>query len=209
MSRLVAVCKGAVARVLETAPEARIRMRESNRSFGIVVSQAFSPYLHAGESTYNDPFDKGCKVKEQITWLIKKGDLLLSSEEKRGQIEFYRRFGPQDPKVFINRFVSSISDNPPLSLAKLPTGEHSKSLPYPRNEIDFPLILDQRSITLVQYDLGSISDMFKRDDTGEYLIARLTAGISLGQTSQWYISFNGTPLVTQPLDSIARSDRTL
>jgi hypothetical protein len=203
MSRLVAVCKGAVAMVLEKALEDRIRMRESNRSFGIVLSQPFSPYLHADQTVYDDPFEKGRKVRGQIMWLIKKGDLLLSNEEKHAQIDFCRRFGPQDPKVFINRFVSSISDNPPLSLAELPPGEHSTLLFHPRDEIDLPLALDQRNITSAQYDLGSISDRFERDDKGEYLTARLTAGISLGKTSRWYISFKGTTLVTLPLDSIA------
>jgi hypothetical protein len=189
--------------VQEQVADSRIRMRESSRSFGIVVSQPFSPYLHAGQTGYDDPFERGHKVREQITWLIKKGDLLLSNEEKHVQVEFCRRFGPNDPKVFINRFVSSISDNPPSSLAELEPGEYSMSLLYPKNGTYSPPALDQRNITSAQYDLEPISDQLEIDDKGEYLTARLRAGISFGKESQWYISFKGTTLVTVPLDSIA------
>jgi hypothetical protein len=124
MCRLLAVCKGAIARRLEQVAGDRIYMRKCPRSYGIIVSQPFSPYLHAGQTFYDDPFDGDRKVREQVSWLVKKGDLILSNEAKHAQIEFCRRFGHQDPRVFINRFVSYTGDDTPQSLEELSSGEH-------------------------------------------------------------------------------------
>jgi hypothetical protein len=97
-------------------------MRKSPSSYGIVVSQSFSSYLHTGQESYIDPFDNGRKVQDQVAWMIKKGDLILSNKAKHEQIVFCRRFRARDPKVFINRFVSYVGDDAPQSLQDIPAG---------------------------------------------------------------------------------------
>ncbi|KAH8880209.1 hypothetical protein GQ53DRAFT_737405 [Thozetella sp. PMI_491] len=49
--------------------------RIARASYGVVVSEVYSPALHFNEDVYADPFDSNMRwAKNQIQWLIKKGD---------------------------------------------------------------------------------------------------------------------------------------
>ena len=111
-----------MAKRLEQSTEDRVRMLKCSESYGISISQPYSAYLHSDEAIYRDPFDDELKAKEQMVWLIKKGDLILSNEPKRASVEFCRRFGVRDPKVFITNLVTYRGRDTPQSLANVPAG---------------------------------------------------------------------------------------
>jgi len=118
----VAVVRGAVAKRLEQSAEDRVYMRKCSKSYGIVVSQPYSTYLHAEEDRYRDGFDNEWKAKEQMVWLLKKGELILSNEPKQASTRFCRRFGITDPREFITNLVIYNGDDTPQSLAGIPSG---------------------------------------------------------------------------------------
>jgi hypothetical protein len=97
-------------------------MLKCSESCGISISQPYSAYLHSDEVIYRDPFDDEWKAKEQMVWLIKKGDLILSNAPKRASVEFCRRFGVRDPRVFITNLITYSGRDTPQSLANVPAG---------------------------------------------------------------------------------------
>jgi len=98
-------------------------MMESSKSYGVVLSQPYSAHLHSPEDKYIDPYDKAPKAKEQVVWLIKRGDLIQSDEPKTGSIGFFRKFGLADSKTFITKFVAYGGPDYPQSFAKVPHGK--------------------------------------------------------------------------------------
>jgi hypothetical protein len=75
------------------------------------------------EDMYRDPFTDEWKSRNQMVWLIKKGDLVLSNEPKQASTEFCRRIGVNDPFEFISSLVIYNGDNTPQSFADIPYGK--------------------------------------------------------------------------------------
>jgi hypothetical protein len=98
-------------------------MRKCRRNYGISVSQSFSSFRHSEDDAYFDPFDGEKKAKGQMTWLLKKGDMLLSNKPKHAEIDICRRFGLKDNRVFESKLVAFDDDDPPPQrYAELPIG---------------------------------------------------------------------------------------
>lgn len=59
------------------------------RSYGISISEPFSEIDHDYRDRIQDPHSKQDLAKDQLKWLIKKGDLILSDEKREasGPIE--------------------------------------------------------------------------------------------------------------------------
>jgi hypothetical protein len=98
-------------------------MLKCSKSYGITISQPYSAYLHAERNAYKDPFDNEWKAKEQMGWLIKKGDLILSNKPKEASTKFCRRFGVGDPRVFVTNLVTYSGEDAPQSLGEVPAGK--------------------------------------------------------------------------------------
>jgi hypothetical protein len=124
--------KGAIVKHLRQKPVDRVCMRSSQKHYGISVSQAHSTYRHTSEDAYTDPFDGERKGKEQMIWLIKKGDMLLSNKTKHASVDICRRFGLRDPRIFITKFITSDEDVAPTRLRDIPKGELHLLSPYLR-----------------------------------------------------------------------------
>jgi hypothetical protein len=97
-------------------------MRECPRHYGISNSQPFSSFRHSEDDAYIDPFDGEKKARGQMTWLLKKGDVLLSNKPKHAEIDICRRFGLKDNKVFKSNLVALDDDKAPQRYAELPIG---------------------------------------------------------------------------------------
>ncbi|KAH0538333.1 hypothetical protein FGG08_005068 [Glutinoglossum americanum] len=72
------------------------------RSYGVSVSQSFSEIQHDDQDYFVDPLTKTPMAKEQLMWLIKKGDLILSDEPKVVKQWFTKIFsetGPREGKI--------------------------------------------------------------------------------------------------------------
>ncbi|KAI9867895.1 MAG: hypothetical protein M1813_007717 [Trichoglossum hirsutum] len=115
----VAVARGAIIRGLEKNRNNSISMRWCQRHYGISVSQPWSTFKHSNDDAYDDPFDGEKKAKDQMVWLIKKGDAILSSKPKHTSIRLCRRFGVGDPRVFRTSLVASDEDEAPQRYAEI------------------------------------------------------------------------------------------
>ncbi|KAH0552831.1 hypothetical protein GP486_006967 [Trichoglossum hirsutum] len=120
----VAVTRGAIIRGLEKDRNNSIKIHRCRRSYGISVSQPWSSFKHSLEDEYDDPFDGEKKAKNQMVWLIKKGDAILSSQPKHASIRLCRRFGVKDPRVFRTSLVVSDEDEAPQRYAKIDPAIH-------------------------------------------------------------------------------------
>jgi hypothetical protein len=123
------VVRGAVVRRIEENATAGVYMIECPKSYGITMSQPYSAYLHDRADAYRDPFDSQYKARDQMVWLIKKGDVLLSNQPKTAVSKFCRRFSTNDPKIFSTSLVAydgTVDGNDPQQrkqrYANIPSG---------------------------------------------------------------------------------------
>jgi hypothetical protein len=151
-----AVVRGAVARGVELNVRSLVCLRICRRHYGVSISQVFSSWKHSENDAYDDPFDGQKKAKDQMIWLIHKGDAILSTEAKCASVELCRRFGRGDPKVFKTSLVACDEEVAPQRLEDIPIGTTSKRLPV-LLLIAFPAT---RSLATVTYD-------FERTDSSQ------------------------------------------
>ena len=81
--RWTAVVRGAALLGIEkSTSRALCTMTACPRSYGISVSEIFSEILHDARDRFKDPITNTPMAKEQLKWLIKKGDVVLSDQPK-------------------------------------------------------------------------------------------------------------------------------
>jgi hypothetical protein len=85
-------------------------MIPSPRSYGLSLSQDYSTYLHDNTDAYKDVFDGAWKARDQMVWLIKKGDVIFSNAKRIQRSNFSRRFSLNDSKVFHTNFIEYTGD---------------------------------------------------------------------------------------------------
>jgi hypothetical protein len=100
----VAVVRGAVVRRIEDRGEG-VLMKQCPKSYGLRISQPFSPYLHDSVDKYRDPYDNQVKARDQMLWLKNKGDLILSDRPAIAYSQLVRKFGTDDPRAFVTDIV--------------------------------------------------------------------------------------------------------
>jgi hypothetical protein len=85
-----AVVRGAVIHGIEKLDIKNLTVMEScPRSYGIILRQTYSATRHNHRSYYIDAFtDNKTMANGQLVWLIQKGDLLLSNEQKEAEQMF-------------------------------------------------------------------------------------------------------------------------
>jgi hypothetical protein len=120
LHRWLAVVLGAVTKGCEQETENRIYMRKCRRHYGVSTSQPFSSYKHPKEDYYVDPFTKEERATKQMSWLIKKGDALLSNAPKHASIDISRKFGLKDNRIFKTRIVACDDDDVPQRHGDVP-----------------------------------------------------------------------------------------
>ncbi|OCK81694.1 actin-like ATPase domain-containing protein [Lepidopterella palustris CBS 459.81] len=171
-----AVVRGAVIKGLEQGAQDLVYMRKCRRSYGISVSEPFSEYKHAKDDEYIDPFDNKKKAKDQMTWLIKKGDALLSNKSKHASIDICRSFGVKDSRVFRTILVACDENDPPQRYDEVP--------------------LATRAIAHIDYDLTDIPENkfthFRAASNGKpYFQAYLKLELQLKDTLKFRMVFDG------------------
>ena len=67
-------------------------MNACPRSYGVSVSESFSEIRHHRDDLVVDPITKTPMAKEQLRWLIKKGDLILSDKPEEIKQQFTKNF---------------------------------------------------------------------------------------------------------------------
>jgi len=100
-------------------------MRKCRKHYGVSTSQPFSSYKHLESDSYFDPFTNEKRAKAQMSWLISKGDALLSNAPKHASIEISRKFGLRDNRIFKTRIVACEDDDVPQRHADVPDGTYT------------------------------------------------------------------------------------
>ncbi|ETI21666.1 hypothetical protein G647_08013 [Cladophialophora carrionii CBS 160.54] len=109
-----AVARGAVLYGLQHDTSRFVYMRACLRNYGMRVSQQYSAFKHsARRTTYQDPFDGNTKAGNQMIWLIKRGDLILSNKGNYSSIQICRRFGINDDRFFTTALLANDDDEVP------------------------------------------------------------------------------------------------
>lgn len=111
--------------VTDTDSNRLVYVRKCEKHYGLSVSQPFSRSTHSEADAYHDPFDGQKKAKEQIVWLVKKGDAIFSNEPKRASTSLSRKFGRKDLRMFKTFVVISDDDEAPQRFADIPPGAAS------------------------------------------------------------------------------------
>jgi len=72
------------------------------KSYGISVHEPFSNALHDDKDRVANPINNMIMAKDQLRWLIKKGDLMLSNQPKMKREWFtisFQEHGPRDGAI--------------------------------------------------------------------------------------------------------------
>jgi hypothetical protein len=89
-------------------------MRACLRNYGVKISQQFSAFTHSSRrATYQDPFDGNTKAGDQMIWLIKRGDLILSNKGNYSSVQICRRFGTDESRFFTTALLTNEDENAP------------------------------------------------------------------------------------------------
>lgn len=108
-----AVARGAVMHGLQKRTENVVYMRSAARNYGVKTQQPFSAFKHSADTICQDPFDAQQKAENQMTWLVKKGDLILSNTPTYASIDICRKFRAQDSKNFCTNLLANDDDTAP------------------------------------------------------------------------------------------------
>jgi len=120
--RWSSVVRGAVAWGVEAEHRNVTYVHQSPKHYGLATSQPFSSFEHSEADAYYDTFDGQKKARDQVVWLIKKGDAIFSTAPKHASIRLCRKFGRNDPRVFKTLLVSSDHDQAAQRLVDVPEG---------------------------------------------------------------------------------------
>jgi hypothetical protein len=118
-----AVVKGAVLRRVQQQRLDNVEMTACSRSYGILMNRKWSSFLHERRDYLQDPWDGKNKAKNQIEWMLRKGDLLLAGE-RQVETHFNRKFRMKSDTVRQLRLVLYDGDDAPGALADLPSSTY-------------------------------------------------------------------------------------
>jgi hypothetical protein len=97
--RWTAVVRGAAILGIEKSTiRALCTISACPRSYGISVNEPFSNVLHDERDRVVDPINNMIMAKDQLKWLIKKGDLMLSNQPKVTRRWFNISFQEHGPR---------------------------------------------------------------------------------------------------------------
>lgn len=191
-----AVVRGAVIHGIEKVNRPNVVfMKTCPQSYGIVLNETFRGSKFRSEDRYTDPITGDVQAHGQITWLIKKGDLILSNEGKTSEKEFRVTFHGTEE-----------------------AGERKKKLSiYGYDDDDLPDRFQNareelKEVAVLTYDLSSFSlDRFDRAENptnrAHYYVAYLTCKMVMsGATVTVEILWNGNQLCNFKIPDINRTD---
>lgn len=71
-----------------------------SKSYGVNLNEMDSIHKYSREDVYVDPVTNNAMARTQLTWLIRKGDLILSDEKREAEKEFMHTFSDPDDRKF-------------------------------------------------------------------------------------------------------------
>lgn len=88
-------------------------VRPAVRNYGVRTQQPFSAFKHSGDVILQDPFDNQQKAENQMTWLVRKGDSILSDTPIYATMDICRKFRAQDSRSFRTHLLANDDDFAP------------------------------------------------------------------------------------------------
>lgn len=118
-SSWTAVVKGAVLMGLGKVCDAPPAVSECPYHVGVVVASRFAPYDHVESQKYVDTFDNITRAKDNIKWIIEKGDLIAHNSAIDKSEKIVRKTNPNGNKT--GRVIIVVSEwntygSPPTQL---------------------------------------------------------------------------------------------
>lgn len=114
MSRWSAVVRGAVIYGVEKSYHKKLAvMTACPRSYGIILHHTYSGVLHDSRDRQRDAITNRDMANGQLTWLLRKGDLLLSDEPRESEKEFAFNFREMDERKVILPIYEYLDDDIP------------------------------------------------------------------------------------------------
>jgi hypothetical protein len=98
-------------------------MSACSRSYGVSVSESFSDIRHNVKDRSVHPIARVPMAIEQLLWLIKKGDLILSNEPKVVKKFFTKTFSETEERIGTLPIYSYDDDDIPERLANAQCGK--------------------------------------------------------------------------------------
>ena len=127
----------AIFGIEKPASNALSTMSACPRSYGVSVSASYSNIEHHSQDEVVDSLTKMAMAREQLMWLIKKGDLILSDQPKVVKRWFTMNFPENGPRRGIIPIYAYDDDDIPKRLGNSKNGKLNSSssylLPYPNN----------------------------------------------------------------------------
>lgn len=120
-----AVVKGAVLAGLSVGMSCPPPVKGCLYNFGLVITERFVSYKHKKEDYFHDGLDGIPKAKNQIHWLISKGDLIRPERATKATYNFARHFQKKDIKAFSLVFVVNSEDRAPTRKGDAAAGRSS------------------------------------------------------------------------------------
>lgn len=102
-------------------------MKTCPRYYGVMLHAGFSGAHHTRKERYDDPTTGREMANGQLTWLVAKGDLLLSTEPKESQREFGFNFREHDDKKISLPVYEYSEDDVPVYYHTAQEGMSKKS----------------------------------------------------------------------------------
>lgn len=79
---------------------------------GVVLSQRFTDFDHHPEQRYTDSFDNSERARDNIKWMVAKGDLITVEEGIDKQLKLVRKITSRGNQVGTVTIVTSDADKP-------------------------------------------------------------------------------------------------
>lgn len=78
-------------------------------SYGIICRQRYDPQIHQGEDLVKDPHSKNYWAENQITWVVRQGDLVLAEEGIRQKYRMKLAKDEEKKTHVVNIVMSTLS----------------------------------------------------------------------------------------------------
>lgn len=125
------VVKGAILGGMGIGMQPAPKVNACPRSYGICISQLYAGWMHDPDQAVKNRFHAKQIVHQQLNWLVRKGDVILSDRPIQSNFGVETRFTFKHLNSRVKLriiFAATAIDDPPCNLSNLPRGKWSFSL---------------------------------------------------------------------------------
>ncbi|KAI9777865.1 MAG: hypothetical protein M1839_008542 [Geoglossum umbratile] len=127
------VVKGAVLKGMGIGADMPYRLRSCPRHYGVCVSQIYADWAHDSARVVIDEFHGRQVVRDQLIWLVQRGDVILPDKPVVSTFSIGYRFTPRHLELGESVrmvIVATALERPPSNLSDLPRGKEYLTCPH-------------------------------------------------------------------------------